>query len=56
MGAAKEANPIPLIIPCHRVIASNGHLQGYGGGLDLKARLLAMEGGGEHGAAQGRLL
>ena len=56
VGAANGANPIPLIIPCHRVIASNGHLQGYGGGLDLKARLLAMEGGGEHGLAQRRLL
>jgi methylated-DNA-[protein]-cysteine S-methyltransferase len=43
VGAANGANPIPLIVPCHRVIAANGQLQGYGGGLDLKARLLAME-------------
>jgi O-6-methylguanine DNA methyltransferase len=43
VGAANGANPIPLVVPCHRVIAKNGHLQGYGGGLDLKARLLAME-------------
>jgi O-6-methylguanine DNA methyltransferase len=43
VGAANGANPIPLVIPCHRVIAKSGHLQGYGGGLDLKARLLAME-------------
>ena len=43
VGAANGANPIALIIPCHRVIASSGHLQGYGGGLKLKARLLAME-------------
>jgi methylated-DNA-[protein]-cysteine S-methyltransferase len=43
VGAANGANPVSLVVPCHRVIASNGHLQGYGGGLDLKARLLAME-------------
>jgi len=43
VGAANGANPIALIVPCHRVIASNGHLHGYGGGLKLKAHLLAME-------------
>lgn len=43
VGAANGANPIPLIIPCHRVIARGGALQGYAGGLDLKAKLLAME-------------
>jgi O-6-methylguanine DNA methyltransferase len=43
VGAANGANPIPLVIPCHRVLASNGNLQGYAGGLDLKAKLLAME-------------
>ena len=43
VGAANGANPIAIIIPCHRVIASSGQLQGYGGGLELKARLLAME-------------
>lgn len=42
-GAANGANPIPLIVPCHRVIASDGTLGGYGGGLPLKRRLLAME-------------
>ncbi len=45
VGAANGANPVSLVVPCHRVIASNGHLQGYGGGLDLKAWLLAMEQG-----------
>ncbi len=45
VGAANGANPIPLVIPCHRVIARGGALQGYAGGLDLKARLLAMESG-----------
>ena len=43
VGAANGANPIPLVIPCHRVIARGGALQGYAGGLKLKARLLAME-------------
>lgn len=54
VGAANGANPVSLVIPCHRVIASSGQLQGYGGGLELKARLLAMERG--HTARQGRLL
>ncbi len=42
-GTANGSNPIPLIVPCHRVVASNGGLGGYGGGLPLKRRLLAME-------------
>jgi O-6-methylguanine DNA methyltransferase len=43
VGAANGANPLPLIVPCHRVVASDGHLGGYAGGLPLKARLLATE-------------
>jgi O-6-methylguanine DNA methyltransferase len=43
VGAANGANPIPLVVPCHRVIAFDRKLGGYGGGLELKARLLAME-------------
>ena len=43
VGSANNANPIALIVPCHRVIAADGSLGGYGGGEDLKARLLAME-------------
>jgi len=43
VGRAMALNPVPIIIPCHRVIGSDGHLHGYGGGLDLKRRLLAME-------------
>ena len=43
VGAANGANPVSLIVPCHRVIASDGTLGGYGGGLDLKGKLLAME-------------
>ncbi|MCB1052834.1 MAG: methylated-DNA--[protein]-cysteine S-methyltransferase [Acidobacteria bacterium] len=44
VGAANGANPIPIIIPCHRVIGSNGTLTGFGGGLPIKARLLELEG------------
>lgn len=54
VGAANGANPVSLVVPCHRVIAASGQLQGYGGGLDLKAKLLAMERGLKSG--QGRLL
>jgi O-6-methylguanine DNA methyltransferase len=43
VGAANGANPLPLVIPCHRVIGSNGQLHGYAGGRDVKARLLAIE-------------
>lgn len=45
VGSALGANPVPLVIPCHRVIGSDGSLTGYAGGLDMKARLLAMETG-----------
>lgn len=44
VGTANGANPIALIIPCHRVIGSNGKLTGYAGGLALKAKLLMHEG------------
>ncbi len=40
---ANGQNPIPIIIPCHRVIGSNGHLTGFGGGLNNKAYLLKLE-------------
>jgi O-6-methylguanine DNA methyltransferase len=43
VGAANGANPVAIIVPCHRVIAADGTLGGYGGGLDLKRRLLALE-------------
>lgn len=42
-GAAVGSNPIPIVVPCHRVIATDGTLGGYGGGLDAKRRLLALE-------------
>lgn len=44
VGAANGANPVPVIVPCHRVIGTNGALTGYGGGLEMKAMLLKREG------------
>ena len=43
-GTANAKNPVPIFIPCHRVLSSDGTLGGYGGGLDLKKRLLLYEG------------
>lgn len=43
VGAANGRNPLPIIIPCHRVIGKNGQLTGFGGGLDSKAALLKIE-------------
>ena len=43
VGAANGRNPLPIVIPCHRVIGANGSLTGFGGGLDAKAFLLAHE-------------
>ncbi len=45
IGAANGSNPLPIVLPCHRVIGANGALTGYGGGLDLKRWLLAHERG-----------
>lgn len=45
VGAANGSNPIPIVVPCHRVIGSGGKLVGYGGGLSLKRRLLSLERG-----------
>jgi O-6-methylguanine DNA methyltransferase len=44
VGAANGANPIPLVIPCHRVLGADGSLTGFGGGLGMKRWLLAHEG------------
>ena len=44
VGAANGANPIPIIVPCHRVVGQDGSLRGYGGGLAMKERLLRLEG------------
>lgn len=43
VGMANHANPIAIFIPCHRIIGSDGSLTGYGGGLDIKRALLALE-------------
>jgi methylated-DNA-[protein]-cysteine S-methyltransferase len=43
VGAANGRNPIPIVIPCHRVIGSSGDLTGFGGGLDTKEALLRLE-------------
>ncbi|MBB6214613.1 methylated-DNA-[protein]-cysteine S-methyltransferase [Anaerosolibacter carboniphilus] len=44
VGMANNRNPIPIIIPCHRIIGHGGDLVGYGGGLDMKMKLLQLEG------------
>ena len=44
IGMANHHNPIPIVIPCHRVIGANGTLTGYAGGLEIKRKLLALEG------------
>jgi len=44
VGAALGANPIPIVVPCHRVVGANGKLTGYGGGLPRKELLLRLEG------------
>ena len=46
VGQANGRNPLPIVVPCHRVIASDGTIGGYSGGLDIKHRLLALEGVG----------
>jgi methylated-DNA-[protein]-cysteine S-methyltransferase len=46
VGLANGANPLPIIVPCHRVIGANGSLTGFGGGLDMKRHLLELEGAG----------
>jgi len=54
VGLANGRNPIPLVLPCHRVIGADGSLTGYGGGLDLKQRLLDHERTAPVTAASGR--
>ncbi|MGW2636082.1 methylated-DNA--[protein]-cysteine S-methyltransferase [Streptomyces sp. NPDC001348] len=44
VGAAMGANPLPVVVPCHRVVASDGGIGGFGGGLETKRKLLALEG------------
>ena len=47
VGAASGRNPLPIVIPCHRVIGSSGKLVGFGGGLETQRRLLTLEGSGQ---------
>jgi methylated-DNA-[protein]-cysteine S-methyltransferase len=44
VGTVMNRNPIPIVLPCHRVVGANGSLTGYGGGLDVKEKLLRLEG------------
>jgi O-6-methylguanine DNA methyltransferase len=44
VGGANNRNPLPIVVPCHRVIGAGGELVGYGGGVGIKVRLLALEG------------
>jgi methylated-DNA-[protein]-cysteine S-methyltransferase len=53
VGAANGRNPLPIVVPCHRVVGADGSLTGFGGGLALKRRLLALE-GAEPGADAGQ--
>jgi methylated-DNA-[protein]-cysteine S-methyltransferase len=54
VGLANGANPIPIVVPCHRVIGANGSLTGFGGGLDRKRWLLRHEGATFNDAADAR--
>ena len=55
VGAANGHNPLPIVIPCHRVIGHDGSLSGFGGGLEAKRFLLELEGTALPGDAQGSL-
>jgi methylated-DNA-[protein]-cysteine S-methyltransferase len=44
VGTVMHRNPIPIVLPCHRIVGANGSLTGYAGGLDVKRRLLQLEG------------
>lgn len=44
VGGAVGANPVPIVVPCHRVLGSDGKLTGFAGGLNVKERLLELEG------------
>lgn len=49
VGLANGRNPLPIVVPCHRVIGADGSLTGYGGGIPIKVKLLALEGISTHG-------
>jgi methylated-DNA-[protein]-cysteine S-methyltransferase len=50
VGQANHNNPVAIIVPCHRVIGANGSLTGYGGGMEIKEKLLRLEGAASQGA------
>jgi methylated-DNA-[protein]-cysteine S-methyltransferase len=56
VGAANGRNPVSIIVPCHRVVGSSGKLTGFGGGLDVKARLLSLESPASGGPGSSGLL
>ena len=55
VGAANGRNPLPIVIPCHRVIGADGSLTGFGGGLETKLFLLQLEGASLHQTVQNSL-
>ncbi|MBI4392443.1 MAG: methylated-DNA--[protein]-cysteine S-methyltransferase [Euryarchaeota archaeon] len=55
VGSANGSNPVAIVVPCHRVIAADGSMGGYGAGLPTKARLLALERGERLDIAPGRM-
>lgn len=56
VGQANNRNPLPIVIPCHRVVGADGKLAGYGGGTDIKIKLLRLEGVNLAVEEQGSLL
>ena len=54
VGAANGRNPLPIVVPCHRVVGSDGSLTGFAGGLDIKRTLLQLEGALPGGVKRGR--
>jgi methylated-DNA-[protein]-cysteine S-methyltransferase len=50
VGTVMNRNPIPIVLPCHRIVGANGSLTGYAGGLDVKRQLLELEGATPLGA------
>jgi len=55
VGAANQQNPVPIVVPCHRVVGGDGSATGFGGGIALKRKLLALEGLVDAPAVQMRL-
>jgi methylated-DNA-[protein]-cysteine S-methyltransferase len=55
IGGATGANPVPIVVPCHRVVGASGKLVGFGGGIELKERLLELEGARIPFGFEGRL-